>query len=100
MGGDLDTRIAALWSDRYFRTITIDADPDMRFVGGDYIEDGTEVEVHCLVSYGELDERQGKLLAEVDGREVELSVWLLDAVMAEVMRVPDAAEAYVDRMNI
>jgi hypothetical protein len=100
MGGDLDTRIAALKPGRYFRTITIGSDPDMRFTDGDYIDEGTEVEVYCLVSHNELDERRGKVVAVADEREVEISAELVDLVKAQLAWVPDAAAEYCERMNL
>lgn len=100
MGGDLDTRIAALKPGRYFRTITIDADPDMRFTDGDYIDEGTEVEVYCLVSHNELDERESKIIPVVGDREVEIGVELLDLVKAQLLWVPDAAEQYADCVGL
>tara|TARA_Y100000310_G_scaffold297071_1_gene329829 strand:+ start:541 stop:840 length:300 start_codon:yes stop_codon:yes gene_type:complete len=97
---DINSQIAQLSDSPDHQVITIDSDADMRFIGGDYIEEGTEVEVHCLVSYNELDERESKIIPVVGDREVEIGVELLDLVKAQLLWVPDAAEQYADCVGL
>lgn len=87
----LDTQSGRHYATTMLIRFTIDSVDDMTYVGGEYIDEGTEVEVSCVVDCdGDVDE----VTAVADGREVALSDELIDAVKAYLGRVPDAAEVY------
>lgn len=94
---NLSEQVERLSEDPDYTTIEVDADWDMVHTDGGEVDIDAPITIHCLVDDdGDLDERESKIIAEANGREVELCASVMGLLKEATERTPHPDENPLD----